>query len=77
MTPADPSTTVRLTLNGEPADAPAGTTVTALLGRLGHDGETPGIAVAVNGAVLRRASWGTTPLHDGDAVEVVTATQGG
>jgi sulfur carrier protein len=36
-----------------------------------------GIAVAVNGEVMRRASWDTTPLADGDEVEVITAAQGG
>jgi sulfur carrier protein len=36
-----------------------------------------GIAVAVNGEVMRRASWDTTALADGDEVEVITAAQGG
>ena len=36
-----------------------------------------GIAVAVNGDVIRRASWDTVPLADGDEVEVITAAQGG
>ena len=36
-----------------------------------------GIAVAVNGEVMRRASWDTAPLADGDEVEVITAAQGG
>ena len=36
-----------------------------------------GVAAAVNGEVVRRASWDTTPVTDGDEVEVITATQGG
>ena len=36
-----------------------------------------GVAAAVNGAVVRRASWHTTELADGDEVEVLTAVQGG
>ncbi len=36
-----------------------------------------GIAVAVNGQVVRRAAWDSTPLTDGDQVEVLTAVQGG
>lgn len=36
-----------------------------------------GIAVAVNGAVVRRSSWGGTVLAPGDEVEVLTAVQGG
>ena len=36
-----------------------------------------GIAVAVNGEVVRRASWSSTRLGAGDEVEVLTAVQGG
>ena len=36
-----------------------------------------GVAVALNGAVVRRAEWGTTPLKCGDVVEIVRAMQGG
>ena len=36
-----------------------------------------GTAAAVNGEVLRRARWDTTPVADGDQVEVITAAQGG
>lgn len=36
-----------------------------------------GIAVAVNGEVVRRASWPAVTLKAGDDVEVLTAVQGG
>jgi len=36
-----------------------------------------GVAAAVNGEVVRRASWTGTRLAAGDKVEVVTAVQGG
>jgi sulfur carrier protein len=36
-----------------------------------------GVAAAVNGEVVRRAVWASTPLADGDQIEVVTAVQGG
>ena len=36
-----------------------------------------GIAVAVNGAVVRSTDWATTTLREGDRVEVVSAHQGG
>lgn len=36
-----------------------------------------GVAAALNGAVVRRAAWDSTPLADGDEVEVLTAVQGG
>jgi sulfur carrier protein len=36
-----------------------------------------GIAAAVNGEVVRRASWPSTRLTAGDEIEVLTAVQGG
>jgi sulfur carrier protein len=36
-----------------------------------------GVAVAVNDQVLSRHEWESTPLADGDRVEVLTAVQGG
>jgi sulfur carrier protein len=36
-----------------------------------------GIAAAVNGELVRRASWGATRLAAGDEIEVLTAVQGG
>jgi sulfur carrier protein len=36
-----------------------------------------GVAVAVNGAVVRAADWPHTELRDDDRVEVVAAHQGG
>ncbi|ALK09707.1 sulfur carrier protein ThiS [Blastochloris viridis] len=36
-----------------------------------------GVAVAVNGAVVRRADWDQVTLVPGDAVEIVLARQGG
>ena len=36
-----------------------------------------GVAVAVDGAVVRRADWARTRLHEGATVEVLTAVQGG
>jgi sulfur carrier protein len=36
-----------------------------------------GIAVGLNGRVVPRAAWTTTPLAEGDMVEIVRAMQGG
>lgn len=36
-----------------------------------------GIAAAVNGELVRRASWPATRLTAGDEVEILTAVQGG
>jgi len=52
-----------------------GETVGELLVRL--EIETRGIAVAVNGEIVRRSEWSTSPVPDGGHVEVVTAVAGG
>lgn len=36
-----------------------------------------GIAIALNGAVIRRRDWETTPINEGDRIEIVRAMQGG
>ena len=65
-----------LTVNGvaEPLEAP---TVAALLAGREIAPEGRGVAVALNGALVRRADWATTALNAGDTVEIVRAMQGG
>lgn len=65
---------MRIKLNGEDKEVSA-PTVAALLGEL----EMPaiGVAVARNGAVVRRAEHETTALEEGDEVEIIRAVQGG
>lgn len=36
-----------------------------------------GIAVALNGELVRRSEWPSTLVSDGDQVEIVTAVAGG
>ena len=36
-----------------------------------------GVAVAVNGELVRRSEWNSHCIQDGDELEVLTATQGG
>ena len=36
-----------------------------------------GLAVAVNGEVVRRADWDSTVVREADRLEVLTAVQGG
>jgi sulfur carrier protein len=36
-----------------------------------------GVAVAVNGDVVRRVDWSICPVASGDRVEILTAAQGG
>jgi sulfur carrier protein len=64
-----------VTINGEPRGVPPGVTLADVVGQLV---ESPkGVAAAVNGEVVPRRAWPATVLADGDAVEVVTAVQGG
>jgi sulfur carrier protein len=66
---------VRLTVNGAPRLAKAGTSVTALLGEVGL-ADKP-CAVEVNRALVPKSRHGATVLHDGDVVELVTLVGGG
>ncbi len=77
--PADSlvSDSVSITVNGEPRDLPAGLALPDVLRRLDLAPERSGIAVAKNGAVVRRSAWADTEIADGDDLEVITATQGG
>jgi sulfur carrier protein len=49
--------------------------VTTLLGELGV--EPRGIAVAINGEIVRRSQWSSTFIGVDDHVEIVTAAAGG
>jgi sulfur carrier protein len=64
-----------VTVNGVPTELPQPATVAALVaGRaMGHTR----VAVAVNGDVVPRSRWDTTPVHPGDQVEVLAPTAGG
>jgi sulfur carrier protein len=66
---------MHLTVNGEHRAVDDGVNVADLVTELG--GRARGVAVAVNGDVVPRAAWVSTALRDGDAVEVLTAVQGG
>ena len=49
--------------------------VDALLTRLGI--EPRGIAVALDGEIVRRSEWSNTIVPDGSSIEIVTAAAGG
>ncbi|MGC5048790.1 sulfur carrier protein ThiS [Micrococcus porci] len=78
--------TLPLTLNGEPAELDGSTVrdvVEHVTGRTvrddgaAADGRRLGVAVAVDGEVVPRSAWAARTLAGGEAVEVVTAVQGG
>jgi thiazole synthase len=66
---------LRLTVNGEPRHAAAGTTVAALLQAMGIDPTR--VAVERNRDVVPRATWNDAGLADGDKLEIVAFIGGG
>ncbi|MBY8344921.1 sulfur carrier protein ThiS [Streptomyces spinosirectus] len=66
---------MNITVNGEPRRFADGTALDTVVKTL-----TPapsGVAAALNETVVPRAQWPSTPLSEGDRVEVLTAVQGG
>ena len=68
---------MRIELNGEGAELPAGATVADAVSHSGADGEARGLAVALDGEVVPRAEWSQRALAEGATVEVLHAVQGG
>jgi thiamine biosynthesis protein ThiS len=66
---------MKLTVNGEPRTVDEGTTVRGLIEALGL-GSGP-VAVERNGDVVPRKEHLTTPLREGDVVEIVHFVGGG
>ena len=58
-------------------DEIAATTVSELLVARGIDPAARFLAIAVNGAVVRRGEWLSKELSPGDTVEIVRPLQGG
>jgi sulfur carrier protein len=63
-----------ITVNGV-AQEHVDESVSELVRRL--DIEPRGIAVAIDGEIIRRADWGDTPVIDDSSIEIVTAVAGG
>jgi sulfur carrier protein len=67
---------MQLLVNGLAKEV-AATTVAELLTAQGIDPAIRFLAVAVNGAVVRRAEWTSRRLTAGDAIEIVRPLSGG
>lgn len=84
---SDTTTPITVRVNDDQRQVAEGTTCRDLVaettGRaVGDDGRPVdgaglGVAVAVDGAIVPRSQWASTPLQPGSAVEIVTAVQGG
>ena len=69
---------MRIDLNGEPLELPAGASLADAVRAAGAEPESPrGLAVALDGEVVPRGDWAATPLAEGGRVEVLAAIQGG
>ncbi len=66
---------ITLSINGEPRQLPASTSVVELIEILGYTGKR--IALERNGGIVPRSSFATQQLADGDQLEVVVAVGGG
>jgi thiazole synthase len=68
---------MRIELNGEPRELPAGATLADAVRESGAEREGRGVAVALDGEVVPRTDWDATLLVEGHSVEVLAAIQGG
>ena len=66
---------LRLTVNGKQREVEAPLTIAGFLASLGYDGRY--VAVARNGDVLDRETFGAVALEDGDRLEIVRPVGGG
>ncbi|MDE6267916.1 MAG: sulfur carrier protein ThiS [Muribaculaceae bacterium] len=67
---------MNITVNNKPQEMPEGSTVADLARQQGvADGK--GVAIAMNGAVVRRDVWESTPLSDGATIVLIKAAYGG
>jgi sulfur carrier protein len=67
-------TSIRINGTGEALTA---ATIADLLTQRGVATDGRGIAVALNGRIVRRTAWNDTRLSGGDDIEIVEVRQGG
>jgi sulfur carrier protein len=66
---------ITVSINGEPRQLPANTTVAALIDEMGLTGKR--IALERNGEIVPRSTFVTQQLSAGDKLEIVVAVGGG
>jgi sulfur carrier protein len=66
---------MNISVNGEPHEVTPGAALDTVVRAL--TAAPSGVAAAVNETVVPRGQWASTPLSDGDRVEILTAVQGG
>ena len=65
---------MKIQLNGEKTETSSRTIAELLRETNAPDS---GVAVALNGDVVRRGEWESTALKDNDEIEIIRAVQGG
>ncbi|WP_026360695.1 sulfur carrier protein ThiS [Amycolatopsis nigrescens] len=66
---------MEIQVNGDAREFPDGSTVAGVLEELGA--ARPGVAVALDGAVVPRGEWAGVTVRDGAQLEILVAVQGG
>ena len=66
---------IAVAVNGETRAAEAGATVASFL--IAHDIDPAVVVVELNGEIVTREAYRTTPLSDGDGLEIVHFVGGG
>ena len=66
---------MKVLVNGEPEEWIDGITLAELVAQRMRSSQ--GVAAAVDGAVAPRSTWDGVVLRDGQAIELLTAVQGG
>jgi sulfur carrier protein len=66
---------MKISLNGEIADARAAKTVEQLVGELGLPAQT--VLIEHNGVALHRREWADRSLTEGDRIEILRVVAGG
>ena len=68
---------MRIQVNGEAREIKVAQSVAELVSQINGSDQSQGIAVAVNGQIVRRNDWAERTLEDNDEVEVLRAVSGG
>ena len=68
---------MNIKVNGESKEVKSSTSLLVFLESLQLPTLERGVAVCVNGEVVRRSDWPEVAINPGDELEIVQATQGG
>jgi|MDTC01.3.fsa_nt_gb sulfur carrier protein len=68
---------MNIQVNGKAHTLDSERNVAELVFELSGSVEAQGVAVAINGQIVRRTDWPTRTLRDNDEVEVLRAVSGG